>query len=78
MSYDDTPDVVFNSQGDVLLEASELFQDIGVEPHYYNLPFGNPSLERCPANEADLPLRPDGKSTGNIFLLYHGLNLTKL
>lgn len=50
MSYDDTPDVVFNSQGDGLPEASGIFQDLDV----YNPPSGSSS-------EADLPLKSDGK-----------------
>lgn len=54
MSYDDTPDVVFNSR-DGLPEASGIFQDLDV----YNAPSGSPS-------EADLPLTSDGKVTRNI------------
>ncbi|KAL7929377.1 hypothetical protein V8C35DRAFT_325223 [Trichoderma chlorosporum] len=60
MSYEETSDVEFNSKGDALPEASDLFQDLGVELRYFDLPFGNPSLERGSGDEADLPLRPDG------------------
>ncbi|KAL7957439.1 hypothetical protein V8C34DRAFT_314842 [Trichoderma compactum] len=56
MSYDDTPDVMFNSQGDGFPEASGIFQDADVESRHHNLPSGSPS-------EADLPLKSDGKLT---------------
>lgn len=54
MSYDDTPDVVFNSQGDGLPEAFGMFLDLDV----YNAPSGSSS-------EADLPLKSDGKLTND-------------
>lgn len=56
MPYDDTPDVVFNSQGDGLPEASGIFQDSDVESRHHNSLFGSPS-------EAQLPLKCDGKLT---------------
>ncbi|RFU77077.1 hypothetical protein TARUN_5161 [Trichoderma arundinaceum] len=45
MSYDDTPDAVFNPGDDPLPSTSELFKDLDVE-RGYSPPYGNPRFDR--------------------------------
>lgn len=66
MSYDGTPDVVFNPQGDDLPAASEFFTDLDLEPRYYNLPHGDPRFEQGFGREVNIPLEADRKFTVHI------------
>ncbi|KAH6605439.1 hypothetical protein Trco_007146 [Trichoderma cornu-damae] len=52
MSYDGTPDAVFNPGGESLPSASELFKELELE-RGYSLPYGNPRFEHSATGGSD-------------------------
>jgi hypothetical protein len=62
MSYDDTPDVVFNPQDEPLPAPSDFFAHLSLVPRYYDLPHGDPRFDQEPGQQVDDPMQIDGKS----------------
>ncbi|KAH0491957.1 hypothetical protein TgHK011_003358 [Trichoderma gracile] len=60
MSYDDTPDVVFNPQDESLPDPSDFFAHLSLVPRYYDLPHGDPRFDQDPDQQVDEPMQVDG------------------
>ncbi|KAL6856753.1 hypothetical protein J3F83DRAFT_769484 [Trichoderma novae-zelandiae] len=59
MSYDDSPDVVFNPQDDPLPDPSGFFTELNLVPRYYDLPHGDPRFEQSRGHQINDPMQID-------------------
>ncbi|KAK1244351.1 hypothetical protein MKX07_003150 [Trichoderma sp. CBMAI-0711] len=60
MSYDDTPDVVFNPQDEPLPAPSDFFAHLSLVPRYYDLPHGDPRFDQEHGQQVNDPMQIDG------------------
>ena len=74
MSYDDTPDVVFNPQDESLPDPSGFFAELNLVPRYYDLPNGDPRFDQVPGQQINDPMQIDGKLPVMPFILPHSLS----
>ncbi|PTB64902.1 hypothetical protein BBK36DRAFT_1177788 [Trichoderma citrinoviride] len=66
MSYDDTPDVVFNPQDESLPDPSGFFAELNLVPRYYDLPHGDPRFDQVPGQQISDPMQIDVSANDSV------------
>lgn len=74
MSYDNTPDVVFNPEEEPLPAPTDFFAHLSLVPRYYDMPHGDPRFNQDAGQQVNDPMQVDGKSPMMSFILHHSLS----
>ncbi|KAL6883141.1 hypothetical protein HDV57DRAFT_527383 [Trichoderma longibrachiatum] len=60
MSYDNTPDVVFNPEEEPLPAPTDFFAHLSLVPRYYDMPHGDPRFNQDAGQQVNDPMQVDG------------------